>query len=114
MNVLIASANELKNTFEELSVKSDAVASGYNQNKEVIFKAIQEAEISYHLNAVNLGCLHVLADDWDLERGEYNRLLTALANFDEALKKQYAKEKGTKKRGRIYFFDENNCVPFYF
>ncbi len=89
MNEVIESAKELKSTFEELSLKSDAVMSGYNQNKEVISKAIQGVEIAYHLSTVNLGCLRVLVDDWDLERSEYNKLLSALATFDEALKKQY-------------------------
>ena len=86
MNDVVTSAKNLRTTFEELSKKSDAVKSGYKQNQELIKKAIKGVEIPYHFNIVNVGCLRVLDDDWDLERGEYERLLTALASFDEALK----------------------------
>ncbi len=89
MNEVITTAIDLKDTFEELSLKSDAVKSGYAQNNDVICKALAGEKISYHLSTVNLGCIRVLQDSWDLSETELKRLISAISNFDEALNKKY-------------------------
>lgn len=89
MNQIKITAIELKNTFEELSLKSDAVASGYKPNLNVIEQALAGENIEYHLSTVNLGLIRVLRDSWDLNEAEFKKLLSAISNFDEALKEHY-------------------------
>lgn len=92
MNEVKTTAQKLKNVFEEYFSKSDAVQSGYFQNRKVIEAALSGEEIEYHLCTVNLGCIRALQDSWDLDESEFHKVLSALSNFDEALKKQYGRE----------------------
>jgi hypothetical protein len=85
-------AKVLKDLLLRLAVVSDAAKGGYEQNKEVLEKAIIGEANVYHLNTVQIGFLRALDDCQDLQHDEFQSVLRALSDFDSALKESSPKK----------------------
>jgi len=80
------STKDLQAIFDELSPKCDEIKMGYEKNKALIEQVLSGVEVEYHQCLVYVDFIIPLQESWNITKIEYNKIIEAIANFDEALK----------------------------